>query len=264
MRPAVVTRRALTVLLALLVVAMLLASSGCAAPGDTVLSDGDNGTGAGAPDGTAAEAPAEGSDAVATTDGVDPARHLLVLGRSVMTGWVDHWGGSASEPAEWEGRTVTFREIEGPPGIAASASAAIADAPVGSVVLFKYCFVDFNGGDYAAELDAYTRDLEAVADAAAGRGVTLVLGTALPRVRAETTPELVAEHRAFAERVEALATDRIADGESVLVLDLNAVLAAADGSLESRYAVSRDDSHLTGAAYDALDEALLAVLPPID
>ena len=250
--------------LALLVAASLLAAAGCAAPGDSVPPDGDNGTGTGAPDATGAEAPAEAPDADGTPSAADAARHLLVLGRSVMTGWVDHWGGSASEPAEWEGRTVTFREIEGPPGIAASAIAAIAEAPAGSIVLFKYCFVDFNGGDFAAELDAYTRDLEAVADAAAARGVTLVLGTALPRVRAETTPELVAEHRAFAERVEALATDRIADGESVLVLDLNAVLAAADGSLESRYAVSRDDSHLTGAAYDALDEALLAVLPPID
>ena len=73
------------------------------------------------------------------------------------------------------------------------AVAAMADAPADSVVLFKFCFVDFNGGDYDNELDTYLDYVAEVADAAEARGVSLILGTALPKVAGETTLELVAE-----------------------------------------------------------------------
>jgi len=190
----------------------------------------------------------------------DASAQVLVLGRSVMTGWMAHWGGDASTPVEWEGYTVSFREIEGPPGIGESAASAIAEAPAGSTVLFKFCFVDFNGGEYAEELDAYLENVAEVADAADSRGVRLILGTALPKVDGETTDELVAEHREFGQRLEEFAADRRSAGQDVVVLDLNAVLADSDGALRDRYAVSSDDSHLSDAAYDALDEALLPLL----
>jgi len=185
---------------------------------------------------------------------------LLVLGRSVMTGWMAHWGGDPSAPTEWQGYSITFREIEGPPGIADSAVAAMADAPADSVVLFKFCFVDFNGGDYDNELDTYLDYVAEVADAAEARGVSLILGTALPKVAGETTLELVAEHREFGERLEEFAADRRGRGQDVVVLDLNAVLTDDDGALRDRYAISADDSHLTDAAYNALDDALLSLL----
>lgn len=190
----------------------------------------------------------------------DHSDELLVLGRSVMTGWMAHWGGDAQTSASWEGHAITFREIEGPPGIGASAASAIGEAPAGSLALFKFCFVDFNGGEYAEELDAYESELVRVADAADAEGVRLILGTALPKVRSETTPELVAEHQAFGAMVEALAADRREAGQDVVVLDLNDVLADDDGALEARYALARDDSHLNEAAYRALDEALLPLL----
>ncbi|MDO8847603.1 MAG: hypothetical protein Q7W51_04365 [Coriobacteriia bacterium] len=190
----------------------------------------------------------------------DASAQVLVLGRSVMTGWMAHWGGDASMPAEWEGYTISMREIEGPPGIGESAASAIAEAPTGSTVLFKFCFVDFNGGDYTEELDAYLEYVAEVADAADSRGVRLILGTALPKVDGETTDELVAEHREFGQRIEEFAADRRSAGQDVVVLDLNAVLADSDGALRDRYAVSSDDSHLSDTAYDALDEALLPLL----
>ena len=232
---------ALTVLLA-------LALSACSA---AVVSDG----GSEVPPDETAVAP-EG-EAPSTADA---SRQVLVLGRSVMTDWMTHWGGDASQPATWEGFTIAFREIEGPPGIADSASAAIAEAPAGSVVLFKFCFVDFNGGDYDNELDTYLDHVAEVADATEARGVSLILGTALPKVAGETTPELVAEHREFGERLEEFAADRRGRGQDVVVLDLNAVLTDDDGALRDRYAVSADDSHLTDAAYNALDDALLSLL----
>jgi hypothetical protein len=185
---------------------------------------------------------------------------VLVLGRSVMTGWMAHWGGDASTTAVFDGHEVQFREIEGPPGIAQSAVEAMGSAPVGSTVLFKYCFVDFNGGDYAGELDAYMRDIERVADEANRRGLRLILGTALPKVRGESTPELVAEHREFGARVERFVGQRRAAGQAVAVLDLNAVLTDDDGALDRRFAVSGDDSHLNETAYDTLDEALRPLL----
>ncbi|MBN2848870.1 MAG: hypothetical protein JXP72_10570 [Coriobacteriia bacterium] len=202
-------------------------------------------------------AAAPGSAAPSVSDG---SRQVLVLGRSVMTDWMAHWGGDASQPATWEGFTITFREIEGPPGIADSAAAAIAEAPAGSTALFKFCFVDFNGGDFAGELDTYLKYCARVADAAEAAGVRLIIGTALPKVAGETTQELVAEQREFGRRVEALAAERRAAGQDVAVLDLNALLADDDGALARRYAVSAGDSHLSDAAYDALDEVLLPLL----
>lgn len=207
-----------------------------------------------------AEAPAGASPGAESPAPDDASAQVLVLGRSVMTGWMAHWGGDAATPVNWEGYEISFREIEGPPGIADSAAAAIAEAPAGSAVLFKFCFVDFNGVEYDNELDSYLEYVAEVADAAEARGVSLILGTALPKVSGETTPELVEEHREFAARLKEFATDRRARGQDVVVLDLNAVLADDDGALRDRFAVSADDSHLTDAAYDALDEALLPLL----
>ena len=208
--------------------------------------------------GTLADSPSDAATEASGSSGT--SAELLVLGRSVMTGGLARWGGDPSTLAEWRGYTITMREIEGPPGIADSAASAIAEAPAGSVVLFKFCFVDFNGGDYEDELDTYLDDAAEVADAAEARGVSLILGTALPKVSGETTPELAAEHREFARRIEELAADRRADGQDVVVLDLNEVLADEDGALRDSYAVSADDSHLNEAAYVALDEALLPLL----
>ncbi|MBN1193028.1 MAG: hypothetical protein JXA36_04990 [Coriobacteriia bacterium] len=211
------------------------------------------------PAGGVQEAETTGSDARADAS-ADASREVLVLGRSVMTGWMEHWGGDASDAASWEGYTITFREIEGPPGIATSAADAISQADAGSTVLFKFCFVDFNGGEYDDELDTYMEYVTEVADAADAAGVRLILGTALPKVEGENTPELVDEHREFARRVEELAAERRDAGQDVVVLDLNAVLSDGEGALEKGYAVSSDDSHLKGAAYDALDVELLKLL----
>jgi len=127
---------------------------------------------------TASQESGAGTDDVAGT-----SRQVLVLGRSVMTGWMDHWGSEGSDTASLEGYTIRFREIEGPPGIARSAADAIAPAPAGSTVVFKFCFVDFNGGEYAGELDVLMEYVAVVADAADSAGARLILGTACPKWR---------------------------------------------------------------------------------
>jgi hypothetical protein len=236
----------LTVALVLALV-LALTVSGCAQPDSSESPATDaRATDAGATDAGAA--------------GASGAGRLLVLGRSVMTGWMAHWGGDASSPTEWNGYTVTFREIEGPPGIGRSAAEAISSAEPGTVVLFKFCFVDFNGGEWDSELDTYMQHVTRAADAARDRQTPLIIGTALPKVAGETTPELIAEHRAFGERLAAFVADRRTAGQTIAVLDLNRVLVGADGGLLPGYAVSPDDSHLNESAYDALDTALKAVL----
>lgn len=199
----------------------------------------------------------------AARDG-DASRQVLVLGRSVMTGWMEHWGADASGTASLDGYAITFREIEGPPGIGRSAADAIAAAPAGSTVLFKFCFVDFNGGEYADELDTYMAYVAEVAEAADAAGVRLVLGTALPRVEGETTQALVDEHREFGRRIDGFSADRREAGQAVAVLDLNSVLVDDGGALQRGYAVSPGDSHLNDAAYDALDTALLNTLDDLN
>ncbi len=212
--------------------------------------------------GEAEVAPPEAGSSASDDGGV--SRQILVLGRSVMTGWMEHWGSGGSDVASLGEYTITFREVEGPPGIARSAADAIGAAPAGSTVLFKFCFVDFNGGEYDGELEAYVEDVARVADAADSAGVRLILGTALPRVKAETTPALVDEHREFGRRITEFAAERRGAGQTVVVLDLNTVLIDDEGALQSRYAVSSGDSHLNDAAYDVLDTALLNTLEDLD
>jgi hypothetical protein len=216
-----------------------------------------------APEAEQAETAGPGSG-VDADDVAGTSRQVLVLGRSVMTGWMDHWGSGGSDTASLEGYAITFREIEGPPGIARSAADAIASAPAGSTVVFKFCFVDFNGGEYASELDTLMEHVAVVADAADAAGVRLILGTALPKVEGETTQALVREHREFGRRIAEFAAERRDAGQAVMVLDLNAALADAEGALERGYAVSPDDSHLNDAAYDVLDTMLLKTLDDLD
>lgn len=178
---------------------------------------------------------------------------LLVLGRSVMTGWMAHWGGDAATPVTREGWAISFREVSGPPDIADSAAAAIAEAPPGSTVLFKLCFVDFaEDGSVTAADEGYVRD---VAAAARSRGVRLLVGNALPQVASASTPALVGQHRAYDAWLESNAA-----AEGFEVLDLNGVLAGSDGVLRAAYAASPDDSHLSEPAYDALDAVLFPML----
>ncbi len=187
-----------------------------------------------------------------------PRRTAVMLGRSVMAGWFEHWGAGDGEH-ERDGVTLLYREVASPPDLGWSAAEHVAGAPRGTVVFFKPCFVDFWAAT-ASDIDANVRELvgyaEAVLDAADGRGLTVILGTALPRVSAETSPALVETHRRYARELERLANGR----DDVLVFDLNGVLAAPDGSLRADFAASPDDSHLNDAAYEALDARLFELL----
>jgi hypothetical protein len=202
----------------------------------------------------------EAGEATASGTATGGSGGVLMMGRSVMAGWFAHWGSDGTSPVQRSGRTLTYREIEGPEGIARSAGEAIGEAPPGSTVFFKFCFVDFNGGDAAtarAELERNQGYVSEVVDAAGARGVHLIIGNALPKTTGETTPELVAEHKAYNSWLQHLTPGH--DG-SVGVFDMYGVLAGPNGALKPGYAIAPDDAHLTEAAYTALDAAFLPLL----
>lgn len=214
--------------------------------------------GCGAPP-TAGQAPAAGTEAPSASGG-DGSADVLMLGRSVMAGWFAHWGDDGSGRVTREGLTLRYREIEGPDGIARSASEAIGEAPAGSTVFFKFCFVDFTAGDemsMRAELQRNEGFVDQVVSAAEARGVRLIIGNALPNVASQTNPFLIREHREYNEWLEAVASEH---PDTVRVFDEYSVLAGADGALKAEYASSPDDAHPNDAAYDALDQAFFESL----
>lgn len=204
--------------------------------------------------GAAEDDPGQGAD---DADADSSGTEVLMLGRSVMAGWFDHWGWDG-ESVSREGFVLRYGELAGPPDIADSACAYIADAPPGSIVFFKFCFVDFSAGDREtadAELAEREEQARRVAECAATRPVTLVFGNALPQTASQSNPVLVDEHRRFDEWLREFANEN-----GAFVVDLNSELTDGAGSLRAEFASGPDDAHLTDVAYEALDEALFPVL----
>jgi hypothetical protein len=200
----------------------------------------------------------DSSDGDSSADGSGGAA-VLMMGRSVMGGWFQSWGWDWDGPADRDGYTLTYAELETPPGIASSACDHIAQAPEGSVVFFKFCFDDF-WGDSGARGNRQVQELEGwveeVAACAEDRGVVLVVGNALPKVAEYTDRDLISQHRDFNSWL-----DEFAEGNAnVYVVDLYGTLTDSDGALRSEYAVGATDSHLTPEAYEALDPLLFDAL----
>lgn len=219
-----------------------------------------------APPRSSAEDPAPtASEQVGQTGTVEAPESLpadgdvLMMGRSVMRGWFDHWGAGGATNASLGDHGFTYLEVPGPPEIGSAGAAAVERLPEGSVVFFKLCFVDFQAwSDADAQTCARTNlgYIETVHEACADRGLTLIVGNALPQVAGATTPALVKAHRAYNEGLERLE----AESDDLLVLDMYGVLADESGALKPSYAASAEDSHLSEAAYDALDDRYLEIL----
>ncbi|MEW6554405.1 MAG: SGNH/GDSL hydrolase family protein [Actinomycetota bacterium] len=234
------------------------------------------GCGGGAADGGASRDTSHGEDGWSWTGeeaeeengGETPApadRTIYMCGRSVLGGWFDHWGWDYDpmNPVRFDGHYLVYREMDVPPGIAdTAADAARAAAGAGvRTMFFKLCFADFTGGDEDSAREnlrvnqGIIRDV--VESAVEEEGLTLILGNALPMVREYTDEWLVWNHREYNRFLEELAVDY---GGRVIILDLYGTLAAPEGWLLPRYASDPYDSHLSGAAYDALDSELEEVL----
>lgn len=203
-----------------------------------------------AEDGGTAEAAASG--------GAD----VLLFGRSVAYGWGEYMGLEWQEDetyyGEYGGNTIRYVQMDYPPDIDDSAERAM-DTYDSDVVFFKLCFVDF-GTEYGDMLEEDKEYVENVyQDAVVRRGRKLIVGNALPQVGMHSTPGLRQNHKAYDDWLDSFA----ASHDGVYVLDLNGLLSDSSGNLDSRYALSWDDSHLNSAGYaritpeflDLVDEA---------
>jgi len=188
-----------------------------------------------------------------------PPVTVYMLGRSVMGGWFSHWGGSPY----WQDRfTLEYHEVQSPPDIVASAQAIIDSLTLCQqpVLFFKLCFVDFVGGDSLSaqeNLDHNVGYVDSVYSAVFRRGLTMVVGNALPQVASATDRWLIWNHREYNQRLLYLASQHPGTLE---VFDMYSVLADANGNLKPEYATGSDDSHPNEAGYSALDSVFFPLL----
>jgi hypothetical protein len=194
-----------------------------------------------------------------TVDTTPPPAMVYMLGRSVMAGWFNHWGGSPYAHGRF---TLEYHPVQAPPAIVTSAQAiidslALCDEPI---LFFKLSFEDFTGGDSStaqASLDRNVAYVESVYAAARNRGLKMIAGNALPQVASATDQWLVWNHRHYDQRLLDLAAQH---PDTLRVFDLYSVLADSAGNLNPAYATSSSDSRPNDAGYTALDSVFFPFL----
>jgi len=162
------------------------------------------------------------------------------------------WGYPGSGTVRKNGYVFSYGELDGE-NIVSSFADITEGLPPGSVVFFKFCFVDFDGSNLARR----ERELDEVVATARSRDLRLVVGNALPVRKQDGNVRIVAEDREFNRLVERAASEN----PGVWVLDLNGILAGDDGFLEPGYQTG--DSHPNDRAYSAIDRAFFPLLDAV-
>ncbi len=189
-----------------------------------------------------------------TTNPADPgpAKTVTMNGRSVMEGWMKHWGFKWEGPVEKNGYSLDYKELDGD-NIATSFANNVSDLAPGSVVFFKFCFVDFDGSNLAQR----EREIERVLATAKEKGLKLIIGNALPVRKQDGSREILTEDKKF----NAFVAAKAAAASDVWVYDFTGVLAGPNGYLKPEYAT--DDSHPNDMAYSALDRTFFLLLASV-
>lgn len=184
---------------------------------------------------------------------------VLLLGRSVMQGWFDHWEWNGENPVVREGFALYYGELDSPPAIAQRAVEYVRNVPPTTIVAFKMCFVDFwarTPADAAVNLEENLGYVQEIVDAAEARGIRLVLMTALPETSANTNAALLDLHNDYDDALFRMAQEH----DNVWVFDIRETLADQTGALYRGFATAPGDAHLTVVAYLELDDALFPFL----
>ncbi|MFH1151209.1 MAG: SGNH/GDSL hydrolase family protein [Actinomycetota bacterium] len=174
---------------------------------------------------------------------------VTMCGRSVMYGWLQHWGYQGSGTVGHDGYTFDYRELDGS-NMVGSFKDAVGGLPAGSPVFFKFCFVDFDGSNLAEREE----QVDEVVAFAREKGLKLVIGNALPVHEQDAPDGILDEYRSFNEFLE----QKAASNPDVWVYDFYGVLAGPDGFLKAEY--DTGDSHPNDEAYTELDVTFFPLL----
>jgi hypothetical protein len=182
----------------------------------------------------------------------DPARTVTMNGRSVMGGWMEHWGYDWSGPVEENGYFFDYRELDASEldNMSSSFASNVEGLSPGSVVFFKFCFADF----YGDNLGQLERIIDSVIDTAREKGLRLIIGNALPVRKQDGSAAQVSEY----EKYNAYLERKAGENPQVWIYDFYGVLAGPDGFLKAGY--DTGDSHPNGEAYSALDVTFFPLL----
>jgi hypothetical protein len=182
----------------------------------------------------------------------NPARTVTMNGRSVMEGWMKHWGFKWEGPVQKNGYSFDYKELDASEldRIAGSFANNVANLPPKSVVFFKFCFADFSGDN----LRALEGIVDSVIQTARSKGLRLIVGNALPVRKQDGSPELVSEYKKY----NAFLEEKARQGENLWIFGFYGVLAGSDGFLKSEY--QTEDSHPNDRAYTTLDATFFPLL----
>ncbi len=191
-------------------------------------------------------------------------RYIIMMGRSVMRGWFDHWGWDQENPMQLERYTLEFKELSGSPGMVDSVKEIMGKLPENKkdIIFFKLCFEDFLGDNAAADNLENNKNIikEIHKIVTQEHGAKLIIGNALPKVIADTDIYLVWNHQQFISWLNEFWRE---NPDNVTVFDMYNPITNELGALKTEYATSPNDSHLNNDAYNLLDDKFFDMLDSI-
>lgn len=191
----------------------------------------------------------------------DNPRYLIMMGRSVMNSWFDHWGWDGENPMQLERYTLEYRELSSPPEMIESVRNIMNELPEDKkdIIFFKFCFEDFLGDDAASKNLERNKNIvkEVHKIVTQEHNAKLIVGNALPQVISNTDIYLVWNHQQFISWLDEFWRD---NPDNLTVFDMYNPITNELGALKTDYAVGSDDSHLNGNAYDVLDDKFFSML----
>lgn len=183
---------------------------------------------------------------------VDGSKTVTMNGRSVMEGWMNHWGFEGEGAVDKNGFVLDYKVLDSSTldTLATSFADNVDGLPPGSVVFFKFCFADF----YGSNLEDLERVVEEVIGTARSKELKLIIGNALPVNRDSGSRELTDEYEAYNDFL----LEKARENPNVWIYDFYGVLAGPDGLLKPEY--DTGDSHPNDEGYSALDPSFFNLL----
>ena len=176
----------------------------------------------------------------------DPSSTVTMNGRSVMAGWMEHWGYDWEGPVEKGGYALEYKELNADlSGIAQSFRENVAGLPAGSVVFFKFCFADFFG-DNLSELEGIVDEVIGIAKE---NGLRLILGNALPMGASDAPSGVVSEYEGYNGFVGWAGVSRVKSGRWFVVFNSGYWHASYPWTEEIRAQVAADEYLAKGMAH---------------